>query len=368
MESNGIQDNAAFRNRSSTWHGKVKLEPGLQPVTEEDRSKRHGLLGRRNIYGQQSYSDLIIKAINSTPDKKMTLSQIYEWMMVNVPVLSNKPEGMASWKNSVRHNLSLHCKFVKVPNPSAGKSSFWTVNLDVKPIKPARRRTGSLETNKFNSKQQRAKRAAHNTKISPAVYSNAQLMETAEPYVLPGYQVSPVFRTRTWSDESTYSQPSPIPSEEVLVNIPNQRLDIPMQYHYQPLYSSSGQISPDYPETMRRYWTKPSAMSQRIHSSPYVRDERNLDLLSNNFQCNVTLENAQIDDRNAEENPNFYHDNDTGYQYAMNIIHAGVRPETLDLVADVDNIQVDLLKSPLECNVDEVINQELRMGETIDFV
>lgn len=45
MESNGIQDDAAFRNRSSTWHGKVKLEPGLQPVTEEDRSKRNGLLG-----------------------------------------------------------------------------------------------------------------------------------------------------------------------------------------------------------------------------------------------------------------------------------------------------------------------------------
>ena len=37
---------------------------------------------------------------------------------------------LAVFQNSIRHNLSLHHKFLKVQNDGAGKSSWWTLSKD----------------------------------------------------------------------------------------------------------------------------------------------------------------------------------------------------------------------------------------------
>lgn len=57
---------------------------------------------RRNAWGPDSYSDLISKAILSTKDKRMTLNQIYEWMVANVPYFRDKGDtnSAAGWKVS----------------------------------------------------------------------------------------------------------------------------------------------------------------------------------------------------------------------------------------------------------------------------
>ena len=34
----------------------------------------------------------------------------------------------SGWKNSIRHNLSLHQRFLKLPHEDAGKSSWWSLN------------------------------------------------------------------------------------------------------------------------------------------------------------------------------------------------------------------------------------------------
>lgn len=49
-------------------------------------------------------------------------------------------------QNSIRHNLSLHSKFVRVQNEGSGKSSWWTINPDAKGGKTSRRRSGSLDS------------------------------------------------------------------------------------------------------------------------------------------------------------------------------------------------------------------------------
>lgn len=43
-------------------------------------------------------------------------------------------------QNSIRHNLSLHSRFMRVQNEGTGKSSWWMINRDAKPGKSARRR------------------------------------------------------------------------------------------------------------------------------------------------------------------------------------------------------------------------------------
>jgi len=55
---------------------------------------------RRNAWGNQSYADLITQAISSVPEQRLTLSQIYEWMVQNVPYFKDKGDSNSSagWK------------------------------------------------------------------------------------------------------------------------------------------------------------------------------------------------------------------------------------------------------------------------------
>ncbi|KAI4889802.1 hypothetical protein NFI96_008088 [Prochilodus magdalenae] len=57
---------------------------------------------RRNAWGNQSYADLITRAIESTPEKRLTLSQIYDWMVRFVPYFKDKGDSNSSagWKVS----------------------------------------------------------------------------------------------------------------------------------------------------------------------------------------------------------------------------------------------------------------------------
>ncbi len=55
---------------------------------------------RRNAWGNMSYADLITQAIQSSTDKRLTLSQIYDWMVQNVPYFKDKGDSNSSagWK------------------------------------------------------------------------------------------------------------------------------------------------------------------------------------------------------------------------------------------------------------------------------
>ncbi|VDK68826.1 unnamed protein product [Litomosoides sigmodontis] len=58
---------------------------------------------RRNAWGNMSYADLITQAIVSSPEKRLTLSQVYEWMVQNVPYFRDKGDSNSSagWKLTV---------------------------------------------------------------------------------------------------------------------------------------------------------------------------------------------------------------------------------------------------------------------------
>ena len=73
----------------------------------------------------QSYIGLIGKAILSSPQQKLVLGDIYNYILTNYPYFRNKGPG---WRNSIRHNLSLNDCFVKVGRSPNGKGHFWAIN------------------------------------------------------------------------------------------------------------------------------------------------------------------------------------------------------------------------------------------------
>ena len=58
-----------------------------------------------------SFSCLIFMAVEASPQKRLPVKDIYNWILTQFPYFQNAPTG---WKNSVRHNLSLNKCFKKV--------------------------------------------------------------------------------------------------------------------------------------------------------------------------------------------------------------------------------------------------------------
>lgn len=65
---------------------------------------------RKNAWGNLSYADLITQAIDSSPEKRLTLAQIYEWMVKNVSYFKDKGDSTSSagWKVSSHQTLRFH--------------------------------------------------------------------------------------------------------------------------------------------------------------------------------------------------------------------------------------------------------------------
>ena len=76
------------------------------------------------------YQQLIIQALLASPSCSLSLRDIYTWIEVTYPYYLHDQN--KSWKNSVRHNLSIQKAFKKVPRePESGeKSCLWELTSE----------------------------------------------------------------------------------------------------------------------------------------------------------------------------------------------------------------------------------------------
>lgn len=94
-------------------------------VPSKEKKSSSGL--RRSEKPPYSYIALIVMAIQSAPTKRLTLSEIYQFLQTRFSFFRGSYQG---WKNSVRHNLSLNECFIKLPKGLGrpGKGHYWTID------------------------------------------------------------------------------------------------------------------------------------------------------------------------------------------------------------------------------------------------
>ncbi|MEQ2174135.1 Forkhead box protein O1-A [Goodea atripinnis] len=123
-------------------------------------------------------------------------------------------------RNSIRHNLSLHSRFIRVQNEGTGKSSWWMLNPEGgKSGKSPRRRAASMDNNsKFTKSRGRAakkKGGPEGSADSPGSYS--KWPGSPNSHSNDDYDAWNGFRPRTSSNASTVSgRLSPFVSEDDL--------------------------------------------------------------------------------------------------------------------------------------------------------
>ncbi|NP_001089084.1 forkhead box protein P4 isoform X1 [Xenopus laevis] len=91
------------------------------PISSE-LAQNHEFYKNAEVRPPFTYASLIRQAILETPDRQLTLNEIYNWF---TRMFAYFRRNTATWKNAVRHNLSLHKCFVRVENV---KGAVWTVD------------------------------------------------------------------------------------------------------------------------------------------------------------------------------------------------------------------------------------------------
>ncbi|BGO99888.1 Proteophosphoglycan ppg4 [Rhodotorula toruloides ATCC 204091] len=119
-KANDVDATSPAKPRPSPY-APAPLPPGVPPPDAAPADNR-------TAKPPYTYASLIAQAIDSSPAKKLTLHEIYDWVTDKWPYFLENQKG---WQNSIRHNLTPTRGFLKVVREKddlSGKGSFWEID------------------------------------------------------------------------------------------------------------------------------------------------------------------------------------------------------------------------------------------------
>jgi hypothetical protein len=219
-----------------------------------------------------SYATLIGMAILRSPQRRLTLAQIYKWISDTFKFYNANDAG---WQNSIRHNLSLNKHFIKIERPKddPGKGNYWAIEPGAEHLfmkeKPSRKTAASAEnmpvmSTRLEPSQPQAQMSFIHESIfppqAPAPQSSLPPLPPASQQLAPAPPLPEISSDATIpvSDLATIDDGLERPAENELINEPvNEPVNEPELYSPLPASMHSSPPIPKHIEA-RHSGTPPS--------------------------------------------------------------------------------------------------------------
>ncbi|XP_072167443.1 hepatocyte nuclear factor 3-beta-like [Diadema setosum] len=235
---NGMQSMGAMNNPAamSMRYAQAQAANSIDRI-RADKTYRRSYTHAKPPY---SYISLITMAIQQSPQKMVTLSDIYQFIMDLFPFYRQNQQ---RWQNSIRHSLSFNDCFVKVPRTPdrPGKGSFWTLHPDA---------GNMFENGCYLRRQKRFKcpKKEAQRQAQKAAGDDGQPQENGDPNNTGSS--TPVSHS---TPTDTVASDTPLPNQNQQLEHP-QQVSTPQHHHHQPATlhkMENHQLSP--PHTMSSY-------------------------------------------------------------------------------------------------------------------
>ncbi|XP_076026481.1 forkhead box protein D1-like [Genypterus blacodes] len=177
------QDQDQDQDRAGVEQSAASFPPDVPE--DGDSAARDGADRRTaSVKPPYSYIALITMAILQSPKKRLTLSEICDFISQRFNYYREK---FPAWQNSIRHNLSLNDCFVKMAREpgNPGKGNYWTLD----PMS-----ADMFENGSFLRRRKRFKRQHFYLAAAKDAAAQERSLLPACPVLLGGHRVAPCLR------------------------------------------------------------------------------------------------------------------------------------------------------------------------------